>query len=49
MDDLGAVMEEAESGRAVLVASGELGLVAILFAATHRSQHCDRREVGQTV
>jgi class 3 adenylate cyclase len=35
MDDLGAVMDEAGSGRAVLVASGELGLVAILFAATH--------------
>jgi class 3 adenylate cyclase len=35
MDDLSAVMEAAESERAVVIASGEVGLVAILFAATH--------------
>ncbi len=35
MDDLGVVMDDAKSERSVLVASGEVGLVAILFAATH--------------
>jgi class 3 adenylate cyclase len=35
MDDLDVVMEEAGSGQAVVVASGEVGLVAILFAGTH--------------
>jgi class 3 adenylate cyclase len=35
MDDLGVVMDAAESEQAVLIASGEVGLVAILFAATH--------------
>lgn len=35
IDDLGAVMDEAGSERAVLVASGEAALAAILFAATY--------------
>ncbi|MGH3847649.1 MAG: alpha/beta fold hydrolase, partial [Pseudonocardiaceae bacterium] len=35
IDDLGAVMDQAESKRAVLVTAGEAGLAAILFAATY--------------
>lgn len=34
-DDLGAVMDQAASERAVLIAAGEVGLAAILFAATY--------------
>lgn len=35
MDDLRVVMDEVKSERAALVASREVGLAAILFAATH--------------
>ena len=35
MDDVGAVIDEVGSERPVIVASGEVGLVGILLAATH--------------
>lgn len=35
MDDLGVVMDEAGSEQVVLIGAGEVGLVAILFAATY--------------
>jgi class 3 adenylate cyclase len=35
MDDLGVVMDEAGSEQAALIGAGEVGLVAILFAATY--------------